>query len=91
MVFGLASIADVPKKVLAENEKDQCQAHIANDLTRAWPRPGELLMVHASWLKLMAHGQRGPARPLGPGARRARPRTWGRAPGPRGRAGPPWP
>ena len=31
------------------------------------------------------HGQEGPARPWGPGARGARARTWGRAPSP------PWP
>ena len=39
MLFELASIAN---DIFPKNEKDQCQEHIVHELTRPWPRPGDL-------------------------------------------------
>ncbi len=34
------------------NEKDQCQEHVAGDLTRSWPRLGDLLVFHLFTMKI---------------------------------------
>ena len=38
-----ACTLNVPAQVFEENAKDQCQEHIAHDLTHSWPRPGVFL------------------------------------------------
>ena len=40
LLFGLSSIANISK--MFENERDRCRKHIAGDLTRPRPKPGEI-------------------------------------------------
>ena len=46
------------KQTFEENEKNQCQEHINDDLTRPWPRPGRLNHYLQNARTYISHGLR---------------------------------